>query len=234
MRSDVPAALPLIAYAAGLALGHSYAEAIGFAAVAMLLIAMRKPRRAMLCLALAGGVCAASQVRARNAAAEGAVAPLIADRFVSVVAPIDRDWSVHGDAHLLRCPRFVADGVIIDSPLMIYTRFTPRVIAMERSIRAEGFLRRTDRGDVVLTVKSPRLMSYEGSLNPFTPAAWNRMLANRLRPFASSHPTEVALVEALALGRGERLTTTSATVTNAAGRTICWSSPACRSPLRRR
>ncbi|HXA18984.1 MAG TPA: DNA internalization-related competence protein ComEC/Rec2 [Thermoanaerobaculia bacterium] len=206
MRSDVPAALPLIAYAAGLVLGHSYAEAIGFAAVAVLLIAIRKPRMAMLCLALAGGVWAASQARARSAVDEGAVAPLIADRFVTVVAPIDRDWSVHGDAHLLRCPRFAADGVVIDSPLMIYTRFTPRVIAMERSIRAEGFLRRSDRGDVVLTVKSPRLMSYEGSLNAFTPAAWNRMLANRLRPFASSRPTEVALVEALALGRGERLT----------------------------
>jgi competence protein ComEC len=206
VRSEVPAALPLIAYAAGLALGHSYAEAIGFAAVAVLLIAIRKPRMAMLCLALAGGVWAASQANARSADAEGAVAPLIADRFVTVVAPIDRDWSEHGDAHLLRCPRFAADGVVIDSPLMIYTRFTPRVIAMERSIRAEGFLRRSERGDVVLTVKSPRLMSYEGSLNPFTPAAWNRMLANRLRPFASSRPTEVALVEALALGRGERLT----------------------------
>ncbi len=206
MRSDVPAALPLIAYAAGLALGHSYAEAIGFAAVAVLLIAIRKPRMAMLCLALAGGVCAASLANARNAAAEHAVAPLITDRFVTVVAPIDRDWSVHGDAHLLSSPRFAVDGVVIDRPLMIYTRFTPQTIAMECSIRAEGFLRRSERGDAVLTVKSPRLMSYQGSLNLFTPAAWNRMLANRLRPFASSRPTEVALVEALALGRGERLT----------------------------
>jgi competence protein ComEC len=206
VRSDVPAALPLIAYAAGLALGHSYAEAIGFAAVAVLLIAIRKPRMAMLCLALAGGVSAASLANARNAAAERAVTPLIADRFVTVVAPIDRDWSVHGDAHLLRSPRFAVDGVIIDRPLMIYTRFTPQTIAMERSIRAEGFLRRSERGDVVLTVKSPRLMSYEGSLNPFMPGAWNRMLANRLRPLASSRPTEVALVEALVLGRGERLT----------------------------
>ena len=45
-------------------------------------------------------------------------------------------------------------------------------------------------GDLVLTVKSPRLMSYEGSLNRLTPAAWNRALANRVRPFAASHPTE--------------------------------------------
>jgi competence protein ComEC len=205
VQSDVPAALPLIFYAAGLALGHSYAEAVGFASVAILLIAIRKARLAMLCLALAGGVWAAAHARARSDADDRAVAPLITDRFVTVVAPIDRDWSMRGDAHVLRCPRFVADGVIIERPLTIYTRFAPQTIVMERSIRAEGFLRRGEHGDVALTVKSLRLMSYEGALNPFTPAAWNRLLANRIRPFAVSHPTEVALVEALALGRSERL-----------------------------
>ena len=201
----VPAALPLIAYAAGLVLGHSYAEAIGFAAVAVLLVAIRKARMAMVCLALAGGICAASHGRVQHDRDERAVAPLITDRFVAVVAPIDHDWSIRGDAHVLRCERFVAEGAIIDQPLTIYTRFAPRTIAMERSIRAEGFLRRSERGEVVLTVKSPRLMSYDGSLNLLTPAAWNRMLANRIRPFAISYPTEVALVEALALGRSERL-----------------------------
>src|SRR5258708_36559013 len=49
------------------------------------------------------------------------------------------------------------------------------------------------------------MMTYEAFLKPFVPAAWNRRLTNRLRPFSPSHPTEVALVEALALGRGERL-----------------------------
>jgi len=206
VRSDVPAALTLIAYAAGLALGHSYAEALGFAAVAALLVVIRRARMAMLCLALAGGVCAASHARARSAADDRAISPLISDRFVTIVAPIDRDWSERGEAHLLRCERFVADGVTIEMPLTIYTRFAPPTMAMQRSIRAEGFLRRSDRGDVVLTVKSPQLMTYEGSLHRFAPAAWNRLLANRLRPFAASHSTEVALVEALALGRGERLT----------------------------
>lgn len=205
MRDEVPAALPLIFYAAGLALGHSYAEAIGLVVVAVLLVAIRKSRMAMLCLALAGGVCAAAHARAERARDDLAVVPLIADRFVTVVAPIDRDWSVRGEAHVLRCERFVAGDNKINQPLMIYTRFAPRTIGMERSIRAEGFLRRSERGSVVLTVKSPRLLSYEGVLNPLTPAAWNRVLANRLRPFAASHPTEVALVEALALGRSERL-----------------------------
>jgi competence protein ComEC len=206
VRNDVPAALPLIAYAAGLALGHSYAEAVGFACVAMLLVALRRPRMAMVCLALAGGVCAAAHARAKTDADDRAVAPLINDRFVTIVAPIDHDWSPRGEANILRCGRFVADGIDIDQPLTIYTRFVPPLIAMQRSIRGEGFLRRSDRGDLVLTVKSPRLMSYEGSINPWTPAAWNRVLANRIRPFAATYPTEVALVEALVLGRGERLT----------------------------
>ncbi|HXH38747.1 MAG TPA: DNA internalization-related competence protein ComEC/Rec2 [Thermoanaerobaculia bacterium] len=202
---EVPAALPLIAYVAGLALGHSFAEAIGFAAVAILFAAIRKARMAMVCLAVAGGVCAAAHGRARSDSDARLTSPLLSDRFVTVVAPIDRDWSMSGDAHVLRCERFAAEGVVIDQSLTIYARFAPQPIAMERSIRAEGFLRRSDRGDLVLTVKSPRLMSYGGSLNRLTPAAWNRALANRLRPFADSYPGEVALVEALALGRSARL-----------------------------
>jgi competence protein ComEC len=205
VRSDAPAALPLIAYAAGLTLGHSYAEAAGLASVAMLLLAIRRTRVAVACLALAGGVCAAVHARTAIAIDDAALGTLITDRFVTVVAPIDHDWSARGDAHILRCDRFVADGVRIDQPLTIYARFTPAEIAMERTVRAEGFLRRNDRGGLGLTVKSPILMRYEGTLNPLTPAAWNRALANRVRPFAGAHPTQVALVEALALGRSERL-----------------------------
>jgi competence protein ComEC len=205
VRSDVPAALPLIFYAAGLLLGHSYAEAIGLACVAMLLFAIRRPRMAMLCLALAAGVCAATHARARNDAGDRAIAPLIADRFVTIVAPIDRDWSSRGEAYVLRCATFAADGISVERPVTIYTRFPPPLIDMQRFVRAEGFLRRSEKGDAVLTVKSQRLMSYAGTLNPFSPATWNRALANRIRPFANSYPTEVALVEALALGRSERL-----------------------------
>ena len=205
VRSDVPAAFPLIAYAAGLALGHSYAEAAGLAAVALLLLALRRMRVAAAFLALAGGVWAGAHAQGAIRNGDLAIGPLISDRFVTVIAPIDRDWSVRGDARALRCTRFVADGVAIDRPLTIYTRFAPQPIAMERAIRAEGFLRRNERGELGLTVKSPRLMSYQGALNPLTPAAWNRALANRIRPFAGDHPIEVALVEALALGRSERL-----------------------------
>ena len=234
MRSDVPAALPLIFYAAGLVLGHSYAEAIGFACVAVLLIAIRKARLAMLCLGLAGGVCAATHARARNDAEGRAIAPLIADRFVTVVAPIDRDWSLRGEAHVLRCTRFIANGVAIERPLTIYTRFQPQPIDMQRFVRAEGFLRRSEKGEAVLTVKSARLMSYGGSLNPFVPAAWNRALANRVRPFASAYPTEVALVEALALGRGERLTDDVRDNYKRGALITCWCFRDCRSHSQRR
>ncbi len=159
----------------------------------------------MVAFALAGGAWVATHARAHEAMVADAIAVLPADRFVTIVAPIDHDWTVRGEAYLLHCPRFVADGSLVDQPLTIYTRFSPREIAMERSVRAEGFLRRNERGEAVLTVKSARLLSYEGAIHPLTPAAWNRALANRIRPFAAAQPTEVALVEALALGRGERL-----------------------------
>ena len=76
---------------------------------------------------------------------------------------------------------------------------------MEKWIEVEGFLRTNDRGELTIAVKSPRLVRYGGRLSNLDPAAWNRGLTNRLRPYAARFPTEVAMVEALALGRGERL-----------------------------
>jgi competence protein ComEC len=63
-----------------------------------------------------------------------------------------------------------------------------------------------DRGEYTLGVKSPALLAYEGELPRWQPRAWNRMLANRLESFAREYPNEVALAQALLLGRGERLT----------------------------
>jgi competence protein ComEC len=192
---DVPAALPLIAYVAALVCGGSPRDAIGLFAVVLLLAASKRARAAVICAAAAAGI-TASLVQSR------APRPEISDsRFVRIEAPIDRDWMLRGDAYVLRVPQFNDFG----EPLAIYARFEPKPIAMQTSIRVEGFLRRNDRGDLTVTVKSPRLLSYEGTLSALRPAAWNRVFANRLRPLATSHPTEVALVEALALGRGERL-----------------------------
>jgi competence protein ComEC len=123
---------------------------------------------------------------------------VVEDRFTNVEAPIDRDWMRRGDVHVLRVQ-------YDDRPLTIYARFDPRPIEMEKWIAVEGFLRHNDRGELTIAVKSPRLLDYRGRLSNLDPAAWNRGLANRLRPFGAKFPTEVALVEALALGRGERL-----------------------------
>src|SRR5437867_1226740 len=116
------------------------------------------------------------------------------DRFVVIEARIDRDWRRRGDVSVLRV-----------EPVTIYARFEPKPIEMEKSIRVQGLLRQNDRGELTLTVKSPRLLEYRGALSKFDPASWNRALDNRLRPFVTAFPAEVGLVEALALGRGERL-----------------------------
>lgn len=207
MPADVPAALPLIAFAAGLLIGRagSGAEIAGFITIGILLVLLRRVRTAMVCLAFAGGIASATHARSVAARNDANVASFAGDRFVTVVAPIDGDWARRGDAYALRCRRFTVNGIAVDDPVTVYVRFAPPPIALERLVVAEGFLRRSDRGDVEVTVKSPRLMRYAGAMPRWHPATWNRALANRLRPFAAMQPDEVALVEALALGRGERL-----------------------------
>ena len=191
-KSEVPAALPLIGYAAGLACGHSYAEAVGFAIAGALLL--RHARWAMFALAIASGIAAATHMRDVRAAGDVALRAMPADRFVTIEAPLDGDWRQRGDGWSLRC-----------RDITIYARFEPPPIALERTIVAEGFVRANDRGETVMTVKSAVLIRYTGTRPRWHPATWNRQLLLRLRPFAVTHPTEVALVEALALGRSERL-----------------------------
>src|SRR5262249_6103629 len=92
-----------------------------------------------------------------------------------------------------------------DAPLTIYARFTPPPFELESTVVAEGFVRGNDRGEATMTVKSARLLRYAGRRSNWQPATWNRQLILRLRAFTAAHPTEVALVAALALGRGESL-----------------------------
>jgi tRNA dimethylallyltransferase len=190
VRDDVPAAYPLIAFALGLAVRLGIREALGFAAIALLLRSRGIP---LLFLAL--GILLTPKPAAID---------FDPDRFVTIEAPLERDWAVRRNAYLLRSPKFAVNGIEIDEPLAIYARFAPPAMQLESHVRAEGFLRRNERGAFVLTLKAEQLMSYRGELRG--PARWNRILANRLRPHAARHPTEVALVEALVLGRGERLT----------------------------
>lgn len=186
MQGDAPAALPLIAFVAGLLFGHSAANGAAIVVVAILLLSMRRVRFAMIAFALAAGLCSdRSLLRTSEPPA---------DAFVTIEANIDRDWMRRGNVSIMR----IGD-------LTVLTRFEPRPIGLEKQIVAEGLLRRGERDDYVLVVKSPRLMRYAGRAAWWAPATWNRALANRLRPWARAYPTEVALVEALALGRGERL-----------------------------
>ena len=190
MQNDAPAALPLIAYVAGLTCGFPARDAFGFLLIAILLAVLKRARFALIVLCAGLGIIAG---RARPSSVF-----VREDRFTVIEAPIDRDWMHRGDAFVLRV-QYAAQ------PLGIYARFEPKPIEMEKDIRVEGFLRKNDRGELNVTVKSPRLLQYAGALSPLDPAAWNRAMANRLRPVASRFPSEVALVEALALGRGERL-----------------------------
>lgn len=210
-KTDVPAAAPLAALVAGLAAAPFLADARAAAGFLTLgaFLSLFAPRlrwlaRSLLFATL--GVMLAAQVAERRAAERRHVATLHPERFVAIEAPLERGWSARDESFVLRSPRFTADGVAIDVPVAIYARFDPPFIATESHVRVEGFLRENDHGDYVVSAKSPELLSYTGELPRWHPAAWNRMLANRLDRHVATHPEEVALAEALLLGRGERLT----------------------------
>jgi len=203
---EIPAAIPLIAYVAGLALGGGTREIAGLAIVALLVAILRRRVVAIAMLFLTLGVAVHARAAYPRACDERALAAIDAERFVAIEATIDREWSRRGDSFVIRVPQFRMNGRDFDRPLAIYVRFEPAPIAMEKTIVAEGLLRRGDRGDLSLTVKSPRLLSYRGSIASLAPATWNRVMAHRVEPLAAIDSDDVALIEALALGRGERLT----------------------------
>jgi competence protein ComEC len=203
VRSDSPAAFPLIALIAGLAAGPLLVNP-RFAIAGLLLIGCRASLRPALFAAL--GIFLALNVQSRQAREDAAFAALDPDRFAIIEAPIEGDWSERKGSFQLHTSRFRANGVEYRQPVSIYARFEPPQIAMEKSVRAEGFLRRNDRGLYTVSVKSAELMACEGRLARWHPSAWNRAMANRLERHASERPDEVALAQALALGRGERLT----------------------------
>ncbi len=167
-------------------------------------IALLRPR-AFLLFAIAG-IALALHLSAWEAAQRKLFETIDAERFVVIEAPIDRDWSARDGAFLLRTATFRAGDRAFDAPLSLYARFDPPPIGMEATVRAEGFLRLSERGQYTVSIKSPELLSYRGALPWWQPKAWNRALANRLRRHVPTHPEEVALAQALVLGRGELLT----------------------------
>ena len=208
MHHDSPAGIVLLGYVCGLAGSFVHPRTC---AVAFLLIALLLSRRtgfspsaraetratfARFAFALACGI--AVSVHVSRVHDRENRAPIDDSHFVTITAPLDHGWTLR---NTLRVARFNDTN----QPLTIYARFAPPPIGMHTTIRAEGFLRRSDRGAWSLSLKSERLMSYEGELRWFDPQRWNRALTARIEALAADHPTEVALVEALALGRGERL-----------------------------
>jgi len=193
VRNDTPAAFPLIGLIAGLALGPLLVNP-WFAILGLVVIA---PRAGRITLFAALGIALAIH-QPKLAAFDG-------DRFVAIEAPIERDWSSREGSFLLRASHFRANGEPIDAPLAIYARFEPPEIAMEKVVHVEASLRLSEHGQYVASVKAPQLLAYDGRLAWWHPATWNRALANRLEPHARAHPIEVAMAQALVLGRGERL-----------------------------
>lgn len=234
MHHDAPAALPLLACILGLTFGVSvvspYSTAVAVLAIGGLaallwhrhsrlwdkaartraaepsrLSRRNSSRWLTTSVALAAGIALASHHAATRASELRTFREFDAQRFADIEAPIDHDWSRRGASYLLRADRFRANGADFDQPLLIYAGFEPPSAGFSKAIVTSGFLRRNDRGTFVLSLKSPRLMRYSGTLPPLSPARLNRALAMRIAPFAPSHPVEVALVEALVLGRSERL-----------------------------
>ncbi|HEX8617211.1 MAG TPA: ComEC/Rec2 family competence protein, partial [Thermoanaerobaculia bacterium] len=211
-RTDVPAALPLLALIAGLALAPLLVNPrftiVGILTIFIACCAIRHrvaaPHSAILFLA--AGLALALQLQQRDAREREAFARLEPDRFTTIQVPLERDWAERDGSFVLRASRFTANGNAFRTPIAVYTRFEPPNVAMEATLRAEGFLRLNDRGEYSVGIKAPSLLSYEGELPRWHPRAWNRMLANRLERHAERYAEEVALAQALLLGRGERLT----------------------------
>jgi len=204
VRDDAPAALPLIAFAAGLAIPfvNPWTTIVGFLVIAALLASHRT---SVFALFLAFGlIIAMRQADARQREAR-AFARFNSDTFVTISAPLDRDWSARSASNVLIASRFIVDGVTFDRTLLIYSRSSPPPIDDQSVIRVRGFLRQNEHGLYTITAKSPRLIAYEGHLHALDPALWNRRLTRRVERYADRFPTEVALAEAVALGRSERL-----------------------------
>src|SRR5207245_2529995 len=152
-------ALPLIGYVAGLALG-GWRAALGLISIAVLLLATRRFRAAIICLAIAAGSAAAAHRANVRQSESHALQILHRDKFVTIVAPIDSGWSLRRDVFALRVSSFAVRGSQFEHPLTISARVVPRPIAMAETIVAEVFLHPHGRWEFTLLLASPQLMGY--------------------------------------------------------------------------
>ncbi|HEU4522383.1 MAG TPA: hypothetical protein VFT12_10290, partial [Thermoanaerobaculia bacterium] len=173
MRDEVPAAVPLILFAAALGFGphlvNLRSAAAAAAVILMLLLGVRRVRAATLAFMIALGLLLALNEQARRLREQIFLRSIPAERFVVVEATIEGDWSARPHVHVLHASRFHANGDEIRAPIAIYARFDPPPIGMEAVIRAEGHLRPGRRHGYTMSLKSSRLMAYTGRLSPWSP-----------------------------------------------------------------
>ena len=149
---DVPAALPLLTFALGLTwpMGAS-----GWLAIAILLLVLRRPRLAMVVLALAGGLFAGAREGAQRARELASLAPLSNGTFAVIEAPVDRDWAVRPGAFLLRVRRFRVNGIEMPASASWWPSRPRRPNAINRPMPATAG--GSTRGSSTAVITSERL-----------------------------------------------------------------------------
>ena len=214
-RLDIPALHPLLAYVAGLALTPLLVDAraalCGIAAVAVLLAMMRRPRAALAAALFAVAVAVTVHGNARRSDEDAALRSVDPDRFARVEIPLARGWRRNSDeSSTLIAANFVIAGdrtLKVEKTLVASAHFSPPPVGTESRMVAEGFLRCAARA-CYLSLKSPRLLRYEGTTLWWTPAGANRRMNLALEAIAARHPERrraVMLAQALALGRSDQL-----------------------------
>jgi competence protein ComEC len=216
-RLDVPALYPLLAYVAGLTIGPALVNlrfsTLGCAAIVLLTVAAKRPRPALVAALFATGLLVATSTARRAAREDADLGALAPDRFASVEAPIRRGWRRDSHEHFsLVADRFSAieggQHIAVERTLVVTASFTPASIETEAVVAGEGFLRCGEGGTCFLSIKSPRLMHYEGLLSSWSAAGLNRRMNNALARIAAGHPRHrraVVLAQAIALGRSDQL-----------------------------
>jgi competence protein ComEC len=209
VRDEIPASIPLAGVLTGLVAIGSIAHpsfAIAGLLVAALLATRLRGARGFVLLALfaAAGLVAGAHAAKERARDERLIAAVDRERFAAIEANVERDWSQRGSSWMLRVDRFRVNGHEIRQPLRIYTRFEPPTTGLATTVKLEGFLRSGERG-LSVSVKSPRLIAFSGTIDRRIPAGWNRLAAQRTAARARDYPEAIALIEAIVLGRGERL-----------------------------
>lgn len=212
-----PASLLLIGVVCGLA---ARPHLDGSAHLAMLpavlaLSCLSRPLRPALPLWIAGilaGLIAASIHDTRLERFGNLIESLPEDRFVTIEAPLDREWSEGRDGVWSRARRFelrTHDGILSSGrDLAIYAPASVPPLGMNDHVRLEGFLRSSRSGRFYVAVKSARLIELSQRRSAWHPRRWNRAMRARLAEHLENHPEHeraVALIRAVALGDGSSM-----------------------------